>query len=396
MLFHIQNKHLIATAVDFKKEIQRGTTRDKQVVACLPSYISLQKIPRNGKAIVVDFGGTNVRVAIIALKDGELFIEKGPITESIPIKRGIPLEREDFLNSLCRIIASLDPPQYLPIGYCFSYPAESTLDGDAKLLHWTKELFVKDTIGQEMGKLLLAHLSKYTIPIRCSGVCVINDTVASLLAGLTVEKADNYIGFIVGTGNNMAVLSDSKKLVKFDKELQWKGSLPVNLESGNYTPPYLTIYDNELDAKSVNPGCQRFEKAVSGIYLSHLLKKACPESEIPIEAGSKGVTQMAYDSRFPESKESKMARGILERSAKLVAASLAGAISFLYDSHGGKKICITAEGALFWGHKNYKKAVEITLKELLKAMELPEISIKFITMEHTNLLGSAVAALTKN
>ena len=41
------------------------------------------------------------------------------------------------------MIVGIKRDEEMPIGYCFSYPAESVLSGDAKLLRWTKESTLK-------------------------------------------------------------------------------------------------------------------------------------------------------------------------------------------------------------------------------------------------------------
>ena len=396
MSFEIQKKQLVEIATSLVDRVREGLAHDDREIACLPSYISVKKVPQNGRALVMDFGGTNVRAALVSLEDGKLQIERGPVAQAIPLKRGEVLDRDSFLTNFGELIASLDPPQNLPLGYCFSYPAASTPDGDARLIRWTKEVYVEDTVGQKVGHLLLDHLARQQKPLRCSKVSVINDTVASLLAGLTVSEADGHIGLIVGTGNNLAAVMDGAMLPKLDKELGWEGPLPVNLESGNFYPPHLTEYDEQLDARSENPGKQRLEKAVSGVYLAHLLKMACPESALDPGSGSKGLVDLAYQAQNLESLDSKLARQILERSAKLTAASLAGLILALQDSHRCRSVCIVAEGALFWGDPNYKGRMEGTLQELLGALNLSHVEFNCVSVEHANLLGSVVAALSND
>jgi hexokinase len=76
------------------------------------------------------------------------------------------------------------------------------------------------------------------------------------------------MGLIVGTGTNMASLMRSDKIAKL--KTKESGLIPVNLESGNFYPPYLTDVDNQVDALSNNKGQQRFEKAISGGYLGKI------------------------------------------------------------------------------------------------------------------------------
>ena len=45
--------------------------------------------------------------------------------------------REELFKELADMIVGIKRDEEMPIGYCFSYPAESVLSGDAKLLRWT-------------------------------------------------------------------------------------------------------------------------------------------------------------------------------------------------------------------------------------------------------------------
>lgn len=388
---------MLEIAEQFEHRVIEGLQTPQQELLCLPTYIPITTIPPQGRALVMDFGGTNVRAAVVVLQGKKLIIEQGPVKKSIPLQRGVPMERETFLDSFSELITSLDPPQDLPLGYCFSYPAESTPDGDARLITWTKELFVKDTVGEKVGNMQLEHVVGYTPPVRCSHVVVVNDTVASLLSGLVTAEADGYIGLIVGTGKNMATIMEPEAIPKLPGELSWKEPLPVNLESGSFTPPYLTEWDDRLDAESKNPGHNRLEKAVSGVYLATLLKTISPESAIDPHAGSKAVVELAYKLSHASSKEQEVAQQILARSAKLVAASLAGLIRCLNGIRRRETICVAAEGGLFWGHPNYLEKTQNTLNALLNDLGLSHITVEFIPpVEYANLLGSAAAALSEH
>ena len=69
------------------------------------------------------------------------------------------------------------------IGFCFSYACEVASDGDAKLLHWTKQIQAPEIVGQWIGAELKKRLS-----FQPSKLLVLNDTVTTLLAGKASEK----------------------------------------------------------------------------------------------------------------------------------------------------------------------------------------------------------------
>lgn len=392
--FELTQAQLLDILNTLKARILDGLHTWGEEIACLPTYIPGDASPQQGEAIVLDFGGTNVRAALVSLDEGRLTMQKGPVKQAIPVTRGVAFKKDEFLDILGNVIAALDPPAGLPLGYCFSYPAASTPDGDATLIRWTKGMRVDDTIGHNVGRMLLDHIAGYTPPIECSAVTVVNDTVASLMAGTVVERADGYIGLIVGTGTNMAAVLDPDEMTKIPADLDWRVPLPVNFESGNFTPPHLTQWDDAVDAASDNPQHQRFEKAVSGVYLASIFNAAMPERAIDPNAGAKGVVDIAYHSDSATEAEKRLAVQILTRSSQLVAASLAAVVVLLNDMHPRNSICIVAEGGLFWGDPKYKDRAAETLHALLKENGLGHIAVKIVSVENANVLGSTVSALS--
>jgi len=395
--FYLSDKKLIEIARQMQQKTREGLKADGCEISCIPTFVPISSIPQSGRLVALDLGGTNVRCAQVSLDAGGIRIEKGTIKEKLIDRKKRQLEPGEFLERLAGMIHSLGPEPNLPLGYCFSYPAEPTRDGDAVLLRWTKELFVSDTVGEKVGEMLCRHLAKQPLHWQCTHVKVINDTVAALLAGMGVSAADAFIGLIVGTGTNMAIPLQPDLIPKLAEDRGKSYELPVNLESGNFHPPYLTEWDEKLDRESNNPGQQRFEKAVSGQYLAHLFKLRLPESRIDPRQGAAAVFEKAYGASAETDTEKKMAKAIIRRSARLVAASLAGLIFFLTTGRAQplKKVVITAEGGVFWGHPAYKEAAEYALRHLLNAKGLSGLDFEFLAVDHANLLGSAIAGLSE-
>jgi len=306
--------------------------------------------------------------------------------------------QEDLLTKQSEFINEIELPEKAPVGYCFSYPGRCLPDGDAELITWTKGVDITEMVGKPVGKPLLDWLNK-TGKAEFTGIKVINDTVASLFAGLTDAGFDAYIGMIVGTGTNMAAFINSTKIPKINPGLKWHGLTPVNLESGNYNPPHLTEYDDLVDKKSDIPGAQRFEKAVSGMYLGQVFKEIFPDDGFDENFDAKDLTNIInHPSKFRK-RHVKAARRIYKRSAKLVAASLAGLIDLLIvHDNSVNSVKITAEGSLFWSKvkncRNYNKTVKRTLIGLLVEMGHTKMKIDIAEIENANLIGSGIAALS--
>jgi len=197
----------------------------------------------------------------------------------------------------------------------------------------------------------------------------------------------------------MAGFINANKIPKIDSSLNWQGLTPVNLESGNFNPPHLTKYDELVNEKSDNAGSQRFEKAVSGMYIGQILREVFPEDGFNDQTDGKALTDLINTADQNKSKHVKVAKAIYKRSAKLVAASLAGLIDLMISHDKSiRKVRITAEGSLFWsevsGCKDYNKVVKSTLKELLSEMGHKKVKVNIAEIESANMIGSGIAALS--
>jgi hexokinase len=204
----------------------------------------------------------------------------------------------------------------------------------------------------------------------------------------------------------MALLFPSNKIDKLNEEYKQKDLLPVNLESGNFYPPYLTVIDDKIDKYSDNPGGQRFEKAISGMYLGRLLEFIFSKDELEKNFDAEKLTRiMSYPDMYKHNYV-KVSHQVYERSAKLVAASLAGLILTVTESiEKVTDIRIVAEGSLFWSgdqkgkinvkFTSYKELVMENLYALLNEFDLGNIEVHIEETSHANLIGSAIAALSK-
>jgi hexokinase len=397
--FRLKMGQLKEVALNLEDKIENGLKNDNTEVKSIPTYIHPLTCGAEGQAVVLDWGGTNFRAAVINFEGGVANItpkKAGGKEISATTVKGFSVD--DLLSKQSEFTEEIELPAKAPIGYCFSYPADCLPNGDAELIRWTKGIEINEMIGKPIGQPLLDKLNKKG-KTEFTGIKVINDTVASLFAGLTDPNFDAYIGLIVGTGTNMAGFVNANRIPKIDPSLNWQGLTPVNLESGNFKPPHLTKYDEMVDENSNNKGSQRFEKAVSGMYIGQLLRYAFPEDGFDDQTDGKALTDIINAPGQHKKKHVEVAIAIYKRSAKLVAASLAGLIDMLI-SHDKtvRKVRITAEGSLFWsevaGCKDYNKVVKNTLKELLAELGHKKVKINIANIESANMIGSGIAALS--
>ena len=398
-IFKLDNEQLKGIAHAFREKVEEGLNKNNAEIQCIPTFILPKATDVKGKALVLDLGGTNYRVAIVDFStEKPIIYPNNGWKKDMSIMKSPGYTREELFKELADLIVEIKREEEMPIGYCFSYPTESIPGGDARLLRWTKGVDIREMVGQFVGKPLLDYLNEKN-KIRFTGVKVLNDTIASLFAGLTDKSYDAYIGLIVGTGTNMATFIPSDKITKLDPECHVQGLIPVNLESGNFYPPFLTAVDDTVDATSDSLGKQRFEKAESGMYLGDSLKAAFPLEEFEEKFDARKLTAIMNYPDIHKDIYVQVAHWIYNRSAQLVAASLAGLIALLKsynrDIH---RVCLIAEGSLFWSEsrkdKNYNILVMEKLQELLRELELEDVEVHINSMDNANLIGTGIAALS--
>lgn len=373
----------------FAERLAEGLVADGRELRALPTYLAPPRAGLAGRALVVDTGGTNVRAAIVELGPTPRVVA-GPRAMRLPDGRDAPLDARAFWDAHAALVLELGPPESLtdlPLGFCFSYPAETLPSRDARLIRWTKGIQVTGVEGAAVGAALVEALARRGA--RVGAPTVVNDTVASLLAG-AARAADPRasVGLIVGTGHNVASFFARDALTKLGPRAAHDTSdaMAVNLEAGNFTPPHLGAHDDAVDRASINPGAQRLEKAVSGFYLPKLLQAAHGVDAIGAD-DTRALTDRAeaFARGLEASPLARDAHALVRRSADLVAAIVAGVI----DRHPqGARVTVLAEGGLFWGAPGYRAAFEATLTALLGA---PRVDV--LRVDDANLFGAAAAAL---
>ena len=395
--FALSMEQLADIARNLQQKIETGLQSEGTEIKCLPTYIHPKKDGISGTATVFDLGGTNFRAAVVSV--GSETEITGIVEDDITEMKTDGFTRENLYETQAEIINRLNLPANSPIGYCFSYPARSLTNGDAELINWTKGVNIKGMAGKAVGVPLVEYLNANT-GSNFYKIAVVNDTITSLFAGLLNPGFDAYIGLIVGTGTNMATFFPSEYIPKIKDLKGWSGETPVNLESGNFNPPHLTEVDDRVDAQSDNRGLQRFEKAISGMYVGRVLREAFPNDDIDENLDGAGLSRMMNNPEDYDEDHVETAFWIYERSAKLVAASIAGVVLNLNSAYPSvTRIQVLAEGSLFWSKVKINDAAYVdmvngTLKELLSELNMGDKEVQISRIENANLIGAAMAVLS--
>ena len=435
----------------FIQEMQAGLGQQGSSLAMIPTYIEVGRdIPAGKPVIVLDAGGTNFRVATVYFgdplrlptQDGAAGDPRQPHAGAVIenfVQKPMPgldkeVGKEEFFETIVRYMADVVDVSS-SVGFCFSYPTEILPSKDGRLIRFCKEVKAKQVEGELIGENLVTAIEAAGYK-GSKRVVILNDTVATLLAGISASRGslgvaksrqafpnrafDSYVGFILGTGSNCCYIESNRNVAK-KSDLEPDREQVINVESGSFQKAPRGKIDLMLDESTLDPGRYTFEKMFSGAYLGTLclktlqeagrvglVSKAVTEELLAIkDLETKDINSFMY---FPEGDNPlavSCSRGheqdciavwylldaLIERAAKLVAFLLS---SVVLKTDRGKNpctpVCITAEGTTFYELKSLKAKVEYYLKSFLE--EKHNRFFEVVRVKNATLIGAAIAGLT--
>ena len=402
----------------FRAEMDAGLSGLPSSLAMIPTFIPVDRpVPTGVPVIVLDAGGTHLRAATV------VFDETGRARIADYSRLRMPgvdeeLSAEAFFDRFVEVLLPL-APKAGRVGFCFSYPAEITPEGDGRLLTWTKEIRAPEVEGLFVGRNIGDRLRARGHSLRFS---LLNDTVAVLLAGRSIARPrdfGSYVGFILGTGTNTAYVEDNLRIKK-RSDLEPGSRQAVNVESGNFSRCPRTEVDERLDAGTNNPGEYTFEKMVAGAYLGklarHLLLSAAEEGLFsgpgaahirqirslstvqadrflrnPEESGPLGDPALTRDDR---ESAAVLISGVISRAALFAAVNIASAV---LKSGAGRSphrpVCVNIDGSTYYKTGALRSQTERSLRDILGR---EGVHIELVQLADSPLIGAAVAGLIRD
>jgi hexokinase len=259
--------------------------------------------------MAVDLGGTNFRVCSIQLHGNTTF----SLTQSktkIPKELMVAKTAKELFSFLAKQIEGFlkehhndhyegyirrhktksegsEPreEEIFSLGFTFSFPVNQIGINRGLLMRWTKGFDIQDAVGKDVCALLQHEIDLLHLPVRVAAL--VNDTVGTLMARSYTSpgKTGTLLGAIFGTGTNGAYVEKLSKISKLVNNKDATGSydtstgeMIINTEWGSFDNGLAVLpntpYDIALDAESVNPGIQMFEKRISGMFLGEILRRA--------------------------------------------------------------------------------------------------------------------------
>ncbi|KAI9044915.1 glucokinase glkA [Aspergillus affinis] len=288
---------------EYIREMDEGLRQEHTTLSQIPTFVtSVPNGTEKGLYLAVDLGGTNFRVCSIDLHGDTTF----SLTQSkimIPRELMASGSSKDLFLFLARQIESFlrihhnehfeahlqrrregsGEEELFDLGFTFSFPVRQMGINKGTLIRWTKGFNIPDAVGHDVCALLQSAIDELELPVRVAAL--VNDTVGTLMARSYTSPGETgtFLGAIFGTGTNGAYVEKLDRIPKmntiehsdYDKST---GEMIINAEWGSFDNHLSvlpnTLYDQQLDADSNNPGIQMFEKRVSGMFLGEILRRA--------------------------------------------------------------------------------------------------------------------------
>ncbi|KAF9116346.1 glucokinase [Mortierella sp. AM989] len=261
------------------EELVEGlSTKDPKNITQQPSFITrLPTGQETGLYLAIDMGGTNLRTAAVhLLGDGQVGVtmEKHEITEKLKTGTGEAMFDwiADCTAALLKGVALDMGDSELQMGVTFSFAIQQTAINRGKVLAMGKGFNLSDVMGHDLKDLLEDGFTRKNLNVKVSAI--INDTVGTLVSHAYVSPSTK-IGVILATGTNAAYIERASEVSKYNGPACDQMILNTEWDAmgkAEYLPQ--TKYDKEIDAVSLVPGFQEFEKMVSGLYMGELVRLA--------------------------------------------------------------------------------------------------------------------------
>ncbi|XP_058442599.1 hexokinase-3 isoform X2 [Marmota monax] len=421
--FRLNLEQLKAVQAQMREAMAKGLRGEASSLRMLPTYVrATPDGSERGDFLALDLGGTNFRVLLVRLTEGgvQIINQVYSIPECVAQGSG-----QQLFDHIVDCIVDFQQRQgmsgqSLPLGFTFSFPCKQVGLDQGILLNWTKGFNASDCEGHDVVHLLREAIKRRQA-VELNVVAIVNDTVGTMMS-CGYEDPRCEIGLIVGTGTNACYMEELPNVVDMAGE---SGQMCINMEWGAFGDDgslgmLSTCFDESVDQASINPGKQRFEKMISGMYLGEIVR------HILLHLTSLGVlfrgqqtqclqTRDIFKTKFLSEIESdslalRQVRAILEdlglpltsddalmvlevcqavsqRAAQLCGAGVAAVVEKIRENRGLEELTISVgvDGTLYKLHPHFSSLVAATVRELA-----PCCKVTFLQSEDGSGKGAAL------
>ncbi|XP_072095234.1 hexokinase HKDC1-like isoform X2 [Mobula birostris] len=412
-----------------KDEMELGLRKETHSTATmkmLPTFI--QKFPdgtERGKFLALDLGGTNFRVLLLVLRSRQRKssqIYQKSYSVPMEVMQGIGEELFDWIVEC--IVQFLDymgmKCVHLSLGFTFSFPCIQHQLDQGFLVNWTKGFKATDVEGDDVVALLKEAIKRQG-ELSLDIVALLNDTVGTMMT-CAFENPNCEVGLIAGTGTNACYMEEMKNIEIVDGV---EGRMCINTEWGAFgdngcLDDIRTTFDRLVDINSLNPGKQKYEKMISGMYLGEIVRNILINFTkhgllfrgfVSPVLKTAGIFETSYVSQIESDRLALLqVRAILQnlgldstcddsiivkevcgvvskRAAQLCGAGTAAVVDKIRENRGLAHLEITVgiDGTLYKLHPHFSTIMQETVKDLA-----PNCDVTFMLSEDGSGKGAAL------
>ncbi|CAH6798398.1 hexokinase-3 [Phodopus roborovskii] len=421
--FQLDFEQLTAVQAQMREAMVRGLAGEASSLRMLPTYVrATPDGSERGDFLALDLGGTNFRVLLVRVAEGSVQITNQVYSIPECVTQG---SGQQLFDHIVDCILDFQQKQglsgqSLPLGFTFSFPCKQLGLDQGILLNWTKGFNASGCEGQDVVCLLREAIRRRKA-VELNVVAIVNDTVGTMMS-CGYDDPHCEMGLIVGTGTNACYMEELRNVAGVAGD---SGHMCINMEWGAFGDDgslgmLSTCFDASVDQASINPGKQRFEKMISGMYLGEIVR------HILLHLTSLGVlfrgqktqslqTRDIFKTKFLSEIESdslalRQVRAILEdlgltltsddalmvlevcqavsrRAAQLCGAGVAAVVEKIRENRGLQELSVSVgvDGTLYKLHPHFSRLVSATVRKLA-----PHCTVTFLQSEDGSGKGAAL------
>ncbi|XP_074865913.1 hexokinase-3-like [Carettochelys insculpta] len=406
----------------------REETRARSSLRMLPTYVrATPDGSERGNFLALDLGGTNFRVLLVQVGGREQGgVRMVSEVYSIPpqVAQG---PGSQLFDHIVECIADFQAKQgllgqTLPLGFTFSFPCQQTGLDQGILLSWTKGFKASGCVGKDVVQLLREAVQRKQ-HFALDVVAIVNDTVGTMMS-CGYDDPTCEVGLIVGTGTNACYMEELRNVGTVPGQ---EGRMCINMEWGAFgdngcLDHIVSHFDRLVDEASLNPGQQRFEKLISGMYLGEIVRhvllqltaqgllfrgRPSPKLQTPDLFPTKFLSSIESDGLALRQvcaileelglhvtcEDSVLVREVCQvvarRAAQLCGAAVAAVVEKIRENRGLEQLVVTVgvDGTLYKLHPHFAQEVQATVQLLA-----PRCGVTFLQSEDGSGKGAALIA----
>ncbi|KAG7333851.1 hypothetical protein KOW79_002258 [Hemibagrus wyckioides] len=425
----LSDEQLLDIKSRFRVEMEKGLSKESNVAAAvkmLPTHVrSTPDGSEKGEFLALDLGGSKFKVLQVKVsEDGKRKVQMESETFPVPVEvlNGRGTELFDHVAECLKTFMQKNNinQKKKPLGFTFSFPCLQTKLDEGVLLSWSKNYKARGVKGTDVVQSLRQAINKVG-GIDVDVLALVSDTVGTMM---TCGYDDQHceVGLIIGTGTNACYMEEMRHIDLVEGD---EGRMCINTEWGAFgddgvLDDFITSFDQEIDAASINPGKQLFEKMVSGMYMGELVRLILLKmakrgllfkGRVSDALRTKGRFQTKHICLIEEYKDGlKNTKDILTelglsateddciavqhvctivsfRSANLCAAALAAILHRILENKKLKTLRTTVgvDGTVYRTHPQYAKRLHKVVRRLV-----PECYVRFVLSESGSGKGAAM------